>query len=574
MTHAAGIAQPASPRTIARADAAVDCAFLAAVTVVSLLPYVRGLGFYYDDYSVLARMSGVHNGSLVDLYHAVRPLTGQRPLQALTFAVLYRIFGLHPLGYHISNACLLVAVAALLYLVLRELRLPRLVCIALPLVYSTLPHYATNRFWLDAFQINLSSAFYLLSLYAGLRALRAGRAGVAVWLPVAVLSIAGSLLAYEIVYPLFAVNIGMMWWADRRLREEGDEAGTARITIGVLAVAVVAVGLAKAALVAQHGQNGYQIGFGAGFAHHVAYLVSGGIKLNLGTYLLAIPYVLWWIVRHQLTAANAAAAGASGLLALAYLWHIGRRDRDVLTPSALWLTLVRVGLLVFVLGYAVFLTNQNVLFRSAGIDNRVNAGAALGLAGIGVGALGWLTARLNRRRRAAVFSVALACTVATGVLIVDTLGSFWTNAAQRQRALVTGVQQVAAPLPASSSVILDGVCPEMGPAVVFADQWDFRGALQLAYHDRSISADVAAEGLRARPRALALEMSFLNRSFARTYPYGRDLLVYDAPRSRLYHLRNRGDAARYLARSRPSFRCAPQRSFAWGFDLSSRLSLP
>src|SRR6266705_3515470 len=197
MSHAARIARATSRRTIARADAAVDCAFLAAVTAVSLLPYVGGLGFYYDDYSVLARMSGVHNGSLVDLYHAVRPLTGQRPLQALTFAVLYRVFGLHPLGYHISNACLLVAVAALLYLVLRELCLPRLVCIALPLVYSTLPHYATNRFWLDTFQINLSSAFYLLSLYAGLRALRAGRAGLAVWLPAAVLSIAGSLLAYE-----------------------------------------------------------------------------------------------------------------------------------------------------------------------------------------------------------------------------------------------------------------------------------------------------------------------------------------------------------------------------------------
>jgi hypothetical protein len=64
----------------------------------------------------------------------------------LTFAALDRLFGLNPLGYHIVNAFLLVAVAWLFYLVLRELRLPRLLCVALPLVYSTLPHYATNRF--------------------------------------------------------------------------------------------------------------------------------------------------------------------------------------------------------------------------------------------------------------------------------------------------------------------------------------------------------------------------------------------------------------------------------------------
>jgi hypothetical protein len=573
MSHAAQIARATSWRTIARANAAVDCAFLAAVTAVSLLPYIRGLGFYYDDYSVLARMSAAHNSSLVGLYHAVRPATGQRPLQALTFAALYRVFGLHPLGYHIANACLLVAVAALLYLILRELRLPRLVCIALPLVYSTLPNYATNRFWLDAFQINLSSAFYLLSLYAGLRALRAGRVGLAIWLPVAVLCIAGSLLAYEVVYPLFALNVGSMWWMHRRLREEGSNGGTGRIAIGAVAVAVVAVGLAKTALVAQHGQNGYQIGFGAGFAHHAAYLISGGIKLNFGTYFLAIPYVLWWIVRHKFSAENAAAAVVSGMLALAYLWQVGRRERDSLTASGLWRTLMRVGLLVFVLGYVVFLTNQNVLFRSAGIDNRVNAGAALGLAGIGVGALGWLAARVNWPGRLVVFSVTVACTVATGVFIVDTLGSFWTSAAQRQQALVSGLQQVDGSLPASSTVILDGVCTELGPAVVFADQWDFRGALQLAYHDPSISADVAAEGLQARPHGVALEMTFLGRSFTRTYPYSRDLLVYDAA-GRLYHVRNRVDAARYLTQSRPSFRCAPQRSFAWGFNPSNRFSLP
>ena len=42
-------------------------------------------------------------------------------------------------------------------------------------------------------------------------------------------------------------------------------------------------------------------------------------------------------------------------------------------------------MLAFVLGHAIFLTNPQVLFRSAGIDNRVNAGAALGVAAFLVG---------------------------------------------------------------------------------------------------------------------------------------------------------------------------------------------
>ena len=100
---------------------------------------------------------------------------------------------------------------------------------------------------------------------------------------------------------------------------------------------------------------------------------------------------------------------------------------------------------------------------------------------------------------------------------------------------------------------------------MFADQWDLRGALRARYHDHTLVADVAAEGMRATPRGLALEMTFVEQISTRTYPYGPDLAVYDASNRRLYRLLDRRQAAEYLARSRPSFRCAPQRSFAWGF---------
>ena len=61
------------------ADAAVDCAFLAVLIAISLVLYVRHLGFYYDDYSVLWRMTSADDQSLLGAYHAVRPGTGQAP---------------------------------------------------------------------------------------------------------------------------------------------------------------------------------------------------------------------------------------------------------------------------------------------------------------------------------------------------------------------------------------------------------------------------------------------------------------------------------------------------------------
>jgi hypothetical protein len=570
---AARMPRVVAAQRISRTAASLDCAFVGVVTAVSLVVYVGHLGFYLDDYSVLERMHASRDQSLGGLYDSVRPATGQRPLQALTFAVLYRLFGLRPLGYHLSNTVLLLAIGALLYLVLRELRLPRLVCVAVPLVYSTLPHYSTNRFWLDAFQINVSSLFYLLSLYAALRAVRSTFPSLALWITIAVVGVVVSLFAYEVIFPLFVLNIALVWWVAPRLREGEVGRRNAAFVATALVLAIVGAGAAKTAAVAEQGQNGYQIGFQDGFLHHLAYLVAGAVKLNVGTYFLALPYVVWWILWHHFSASAAAIAGVSGGLAFCYLLALGRRDHAFLAARDGWRALAGVGLVVFVLGYAIFVTNQYILFRSAGIDNRVNAGAALGVAGMLVGGAGLLSRLLEPHLRPLAFAGSLACVVAVGVFVIDTLGSYWTAAEREQRALVADVSRAAGSLAPSSTVILDGTCPEIGPGVVFADQWDFRGALELHYGDPSLQADVAAERMQATRSGLALQMTFVGRVMTRTYPYSHRLYVYNPPRRRLYPLPDRRAASAYLSHVRPSFRCPPLRSFAWGFDPERRLSL-
>jgi hypothetical protein len=570
---------PEAPRAVAAGSAArswaqpaLDCAFLGVAVVVSLVVYVWSLGFYLDDYATLWRMSASDNQSLFGLYDAVRPSTGQRPLQAGIFAFLYRLFGLDPLGYHLFNAALLVSIAILLYLVLRELRLPRAICVAVPLVYSMLPHYASERFWLNAFQISLSTAFYLISLYAGLRAVRASTWALGGWLVVAVVGIAGSLLSYELAFPLFALNLALVWWASRQSGWTRANRGRLTTIIAILAVGMIAVGVLKTAAVATHGQNGYGIGFHGGAAHHYAYLAWGAFKVNFGTYLAAFPYVLWWIFSHRFSPANAGVAAAVGILAFLYLWPLARAERTLRAPSGIWRALVGGGLLALVLGYSTFLAASTFLFRSAGIDNRINAAAALGVAAALVGGIAWVAQHLQSRHGDVVFAGGIACVVAAGALTIQTLGTFWTQAADKQHTVMAAILADAGSIPASGTFILDGTCPEVGPTPVFADDADLVAALKIKLGERAPArADVASDGLRAADGRLDLTLRYADHSDTRKYPLTTTLVVYDYAGRRVVPLATEAQARSYTARRRsPS--CPPLRSFAWGFDPGRRWS--
>jgi hypothetical protein len=557
-------------RSWASSRLVIDCLFLGVVIAISAAPYVRGLGFYIDDFEVLDRMQRSPDQSLFGLYHAVRPGTAQRPLQAFLLAGLYRLFGWHPLGYHVINVFLLAIVAALMYLVLRELRMPRLLCVATPLVYSLLPNYATARFWPDTFQISVSTAFYLLSLYAGLRAARSSSWAVAVWVGVAIAGIAGSLLSYEIAFPLFALNLALVWWTRHDSSEEPTKARRLAI-IGSLAIAIAVVGLLKTALVAKYGSNGYAFGFYGG-VHQILTLVSGAIRVNLVTYLLAAPYVIGWILLHRFSGVNAIVALAVGLLSFVYLLRIGLTDRATLPGSATWRRFVEVGLVAFVLGYAIFLTTPDFLMRSAGVDNRINAAATLGVAAILVGGLGWAATRMPGRRQLTAFSAGIACVVVGGTFIVETLGTYWTGAAAQQERIVEAIAADASRIPRAGIVILDGSCPEPGPAPVFATRWDLRKALEHRLGDPSLIADVAGYGMRVERRSLAIDDRTTYSAVTRMYRLGRRLVIFDFRRRQLRRLRDQAEARQYLA-ARPTPTCPPQRSFAWGSNPNDRWSL-
>src|SRR5205807_660614 len=113
------------------------------------------------------------NQSIVYLYRvATTPNTFMRPMQNLYDTILFWLFGTNSLGYQIVNALVFVSIIILFYLIMRQLQIPRIISIAVPLVYALLPNYSTDRFWYAAFQVNLSMLLFFLSTYAGLKALQ------------------------------------------------------------------------------------------------------------------------------------------------------------------------------------------------------------------------------------------------------------------------------------------------------------------------------------------------------------------------------------------------------------------
>jgi hypothetical protein len=106
-----------------RSETLPDCLFLCGIVLLSVILYLPGLGFHSDDWHLLGALRTSPDCSLAGLYAVINePITAMRPVQLAYLAALYHTFSLSPLGYHITNAAVLLCSTALLYLAARELQ--------------------------------------------------------------------------------------------------------------------------------------------------------------------------------------------------------------------------------------------------------------------------------------------------------------------------------------------------------------------------------------------------------------------------------------------------------------------
>jgi hypothetical protein len=539
-----------------------DSLFLATIVLISSTLYIARLGFYSDDWFFLDRMSHAESGTIPDLFRSLyEPQYAMRPAQLLYFASLYALFGMRPLGYHLVNTLVFVVMAVFAYLALRGLNVSRVLAVSIALVFVLLPHYSTSRFWFSTIAHTLSMALYFASLSALLRALKPqDRLRYLLWLAASLVALAASGLSYEVPLPLFALNAGLGWYLAPRLAGSHSGLSATRTRGAIAGVATIASLTVIAAFKWQT-----TVRLGSAEEHSMLTIlrrawrfnvppdsyglnIEQAIRTSFGDYGVGLPGLIWRVLRDGPSISTlvltivVAAAVAGYLLALGRSSEAGASERAaVLRQSA---ALLGGGLGVFWLGYAIFLTNSNLQFTTTGVGNRANIGAAAGVALVLVGAVDGLSGLWSSRTwRVRVFALMVAMLCAASVLLNNVIAGHWIRAYEQERAILADLHLQQPRLPPQSTLILDGVCPYVGPAIVFESTWDLRGALRLMYRDSSIEADVATNKMRIEPLELTTELY----GEVDHYPFRNGLLLYDQRRRTVYPLSDPEAARRYFA---------------------------
>jgi hypothetical protein len=423
--------------------------------------------------------------------------------------------------------------------VLRELDVSRALAVAITAVYVVLPHYATARLWFAAFGYLLSMSAALgaaLLLVRGVDGPRSrawrNRLGAA-----ALVLVAG--LGYEVVLPL-ALLAGPVAWVHARRHVAGGlpallGAAGARVYAGLDFGLVAAILVYKAA-------SAEAVGLGDDAAFLLVRLGLESLGINFGVLGVGLPEAAWWGLRTTSVLALAGTGVAAGVLG----WHLSRSaaaEPATWQAPRRWLGMLGAGVVLFAAGYAVFVGTARVLFAGLGIGNRTATAAALGVAVCGVAVCGLLATRTSPAARTHVFAGLVTALCAAGMLASAGVKAHWTESRELSLAILEQLDRDLPDLQPGSTVVLAGVCPYHGPAIVFDAPWDLAGALQLRRGDPTLSADVATP--RLQPTAVGLESTSYGAVMT-TYPYGERLLLYDASAGEVHALPDAATAASLL----------------------------
>jgi hypothetical protein len=517
------------------------------VVLLSTVLYVGKLGFYSDDWAFLAALHLSPDRSLPGLFQNLyeAPENRMRPVMFLFLSASYRLFGLDPTGYHVTNALILMVSALLLHKILGELTQSRRIALAVPLVFFLLPQYATNRFWPAAFATNVSMALYFLSLLFWLRMARAGPRSVWAWLGLSLLALLGSALAYEVFLPLFLLHPVLLEACRRRSRESLLRPLHLWIGAGLLLVALGLAGIFKVVATTRQ-EHTHLEGQAAWFAN----LLVQAVTVDYGELGVGLPGVAGKILRESPDPAVCTVSLIVGCLVFFYLDLVARRSDITLPGPRASLAWILGGVTVFFAGYAIFLFTRNAQISVTGIGNRVSTAATLGVALSLVGGAALAGSLLRSVRwRDLLFSVLIASLCAGGTLTINTLASFWATAYNQERAVLSEIRQRFPTLPPETTLLLDGVCPYRGPAIVFESNWDLASALRLLYRDWSLRADVVTPNLTVTEQGIATSLYY--GSIEALYPYNDRLFVYNRTRTTSHPLPDAESARAYFAGFNP-----------------------
>ncbi len=523
---------------------AVDGLCVGLIMWLSAAPYMLGLGFYSDDWEFLSRYtSKLADGSFAIIATGLQFPGLVRPLHGLYAASLFSAFGTSPAPYHVVNTIVLVACAVLLWRLVGRLTGDRRIALGVAISFALLPQLSTVRMWFAAFQIPMSLLFFLIAALCELRWARGGRIG---WKIASLAAGAACLGFYEIFGPL----LGAIAVVSTVIRARGF--GGHWIRAGLPQVANIALVLIAMILKSHVSTRASPITIqlfrnvaGQMIYPQHDWRIDHGLNLKSGFIVhfwdtLVLPFAS--VVR-VLRSETAAPAMLVALLigAIAY-WRLAGLRMPLPGRRCSGRMLVA-GLLLFCLGYATFLFSGAVGLSPAGMANRTAAAAAIGLAVILAGAAQLIASLLPDRVQGRAFAGGIAAMALLAALRIADIGGHWAAAATRQQQILAAAKTDLAGVPAGSTVVIDGVCPYVGPAPVFETIWDAGGALSITL-GRKLEGDIVSDLLARKPTALVSTIYGEDN----VHPYGPQLILYNPVRHWVVPLPDAAAASRYFAR--------------------------
>lgn len=519
----------------------LDCAFLVAIVFLTAAPHATQLGFYSDDWANLEIFRSCPSQSTWGLFICGRE--NYRLVQSFQSAILYRLFGQNPIGYQVVNPIVFACLIVLIYTVLRGLALPRVVSLTVPLIYSLLPHFATDHFWIASFQANLCMALCLAGACFLSRAHPSEEVWRPLWAALSVIALALSSLAYEVAIPLFVLVPCCIW---RRIKPRQRK-------YMLLATALVSLGVVAFKLLTQerHTFQGRFLGHPTLVVRHIAAQL---FNFNFGYYGFGLPRVAWRAASIHPHVARVGSSALLGILVFAYLVYVVRRHATEWPSRRTWALTMLAGVVVFLLGYSPFMADVTLDLTTTGVANRTLIAAALGTAVSLVAIVGWAVGFVpSTGWRTGLFCASITVLCVSGLLILNVIGSYFTKGHRAQQAVIARVAKEFSALPDNTILILDGVCPYIGPGIVFEGNWDMEGMLRVLYGNDTITGDVVTPKLQVRADGLHTMLYTLESR----YPYSDNLIVYDFQKNAKARLPDFQTARSYFSGWRS--RCPPGR---------------
>ena len=190
-------------------------ALIVVLTCVAYLPAMQG-GFIWDDDELVTDNALVHApDGLYRLWFTDQPID-YWPLTYTSFWFEWRLWGMHPTGYHVTNVLLHIAAAFLIWAILHRLSIPGAFLAAL--LFAVHPVNVESVAWIAQRKNTLAIVFFLLSILWYLSAEeRRAKFSNWLWYGLSLLAFLLAMLSKGSVAILPVLLLGIVWWQRRRI---------------------------------------------------------------------------------------------------------------------------------------------------------------------------------------------------------------------------------------------------------------------------------------------------------------------------------------------------------------------